>query len=210
MSIPPPDVFTQITSEGFEALVSKGIHVLLFRVHRVGGVIQTDKSVNLLCGYPVGGFNTSGESVDSEDFQDQIRGGMHKTKVGGAIDPGDITFNAYFDPNRGKPEIEGVVNSMSITPQFVLALARKKSSTQLQGFFAAGVNYAGGMDIKGDYGKIIGSSLKFAITGEPKFGHDAVGTFPMSDYTAGATGLIASADPLQSLLNSTEPPEMTA
>jgi hypothetical protein len=179
----PLDIFTQLTADHFETLVSKGIHAILFRVKRDG---TTDKTKNILYGCPVGSFNTSGETVEMEEFQDQIRGGMHKTKVGGAIDPGDITFKAYFDPTRGKPDIEGIVNSMAVTPQFTLILARKKNATTLEGFFAAGVNYAGGNDIQGDYGKIIGSSLKFAITGEPQYGYDDVGDIPMSMYVAGA------------------------
>jgi len=170
---------TQIEDERIEALVSKGIHAMLFRMTRSG----TDTSRNLLYGYPVGGFNTSGESVDQEEFQDQLAGGMHKTFIGGAVDPGDITFNAMFVPEMGMPEIEGVVNSMSMTPQFTLVLARKKSDTVLEGFFSAGVNYAGGNDIKGDYGKVIGTSLKFKITGKPQVGYAKVGDIPMSLYT---------------------------
>jgi len=73
---------------------------------------------------------------------------------------------------------------MVFTPQFLLILARKKSDTVLEGFFSAGVNYAGGNDIKGDYGKVIGSSLKFKITGEPKVGYEEVGDFPLSVYNA--------------------------
>jgi hypothetical protein len=42
------------------------------------------------------------------------------------------------------------------------------------------------MEIKGDLGKAIKSSLKFAITGEPKFGYKAVGDIAMSVYKAGA------------------------
>ena len=85
---------------------------------------------------------------------------------------------------------------MVITPQFVLILARKKSETVLQGFFNAGVNYMGGMDIKGDYGKAIGSSLNFKITGAATFGYNDVGEIDMSLYTAGATLLASAADPL--------------
>ena len=181
------DIFDLLSEDAFEALVSKGIRVILYPIKRQSdGSLEVDKSKNILYGYPVGGFNTSGESVDSQEFQDQLRGGMYKSKIGGQIDPGEITFDAYFDPTHGKPDIEGIVNSMSITPQFVLALARKKSETMLEGFFAAGVNYAGGFDIKGDLGKTIGSSLKFAITGEPQFGYDFVGEMPMSMYTAGS------------------------
>ena len=178
------DIFTQVTSDFFEVLVAKGLHAILFRVQRDGTV---DTTKNLLYGYPIGNIKTSGETVESEDFQDQIRGGTYKTKIGGGSDAGDITFDAYFDPNRGKPEIEGVVNSMSFTPQFALYIGRKKNSTTLEGFFAAGVNYAGGMDINGDLGKAVKSSLKFAITGEPKYGYADVGELPMSMYTAGST-----------------------
>ena len=210
-----PEFNTQVANEAFEALVSKGIYVLLFPLKRTPTGIEVDTTKNILYGYPVGGFNTGGESVESEEFQDQIRGGMYKTKVAGAIDPGDVSFNAYFNPNMGKPKIEGVINSMVITPQFALYLARKKTETTLEGFLAAGVNYAGGNDIKGDYGKIIGSSLKFAISGEPKFGYEEVGEIPMVLYTAGSDGTqIASAaptnfDPVKTLLGSTDVP-MTA
>ena len=183
---------TQLGNERFEALVSKGIHALLFPVTRDG----VDTSKNLLYGYPIGGFNTSGDTVESEDFQDQILGGMYKTKISGAIDPGDITCNAYFAPEMGKPKIEGVVNSMVMTPQFILILARKKSATMLEGFFAAGVNYGGGNDTKGDYGKAIGSSMKFNISGEPKVGYDEVGDIPMDLYTSSGTQVASAINAL--------------
>jgi hypothetical protein len=76
----------------------------------------------------------------------------------------------------------GQINSTVITPQFMLILAKKKSDTVLEAFFAAGVNYSGGNDLKGDYGKIIGSSLKFKISGEPKVGFAACGEIPMTWY----------------------------
>jgi len=193
--------FTQIANEAFEALVSKGIHAILFPLVRGSNGIEVDKTRNLLYGYPVGNINGSGENVESEEFQDQIRGGNYKQKIGGVIDPGDITFDAYYDPNKGKPAIEGVVNSMAFTPQFILALARKKSPTTLDGFFLAGVNYAGGNELKGDLGKAFKTSLKFAISGEPKTGYAQVGEIPMSDYLAGSGVEIASVDPIQTLLN---------
>jgi hypothetical protein len=146
-------------------------------------------------GYPIGGFTKDPESVESEVFENQLLGGMHKAKLAGAIDSGGINFNAYFDPRRGKPKIVGVVNSMVFTPQFVLYLARKKSDTMLEGFFSSGVNYAGGNDIKGDFGKVIGSSLKFDISGEAKYGYDEVGEIPMELYTAGATAAPTTPDP---------------
>ena len=209
--MPINEIMTQIEGESFEALVSKGIHAILFPLKRVGLNVTTDKSKNLLYGYPVGGFNTSGENVDQEEFQDQIRGGDYKTFLPGATDPGDITFNTYFAPTLGKPDIAGVVNSMVITPQFILALARKQSDTVLQGFFLAGVNYAGGNEIKGDYGKAIGSSLKFKISGKPTVGYDEVGTFPMSLYEAGAGIITASADAVEQFLKSANVPDtMTA
>jgi len=174
-------VLTQIAGDAFEALVAKGIHVMLFPLKRQGANIVTDTTTNLLKGYPIGSITTGGESVDSEEFQDQLRGGMHKTKIAGAIDSGDITLKAYFNPAGGKPKIAGIVDSVTFTPQFALVLARK-SGEVLQGFFSAGVNYAGGNDIQGEYGKVIGSSLKFNISGEAKFGYEEVGTFPMSLY----------------------------
>ncbi|MCL2710277.1 MAG: hypothetical protein FWE95_05300 [Planctomycetaceae bacterium] len=176
-----PTFMTQLASERFEALVSKGIHAILFPVKKTG----VDSTKNLLYGYPIGTFNTSGETVEMEDFQDQIRGGMCKTSIAGQTDPGDITFDAYFTPDMGKPKIEGVVNSMVTTPQFILTLARKKSSTKLEGFFSAGVNYSGGNEIKGDLGKAMKTSLKFKITGESLVGYDEVGEIDMSLYEAG-------------------------
>ena len=201
------NIITQIEDESFEALVSKGIHAILFALKRQNGQITTDKTKNLLYGYPVGGFNTSGDTVDMEEFQDQIRGGMNKTFLPGAVDPGDITFTTYFAPALGKPPIEGAINSTVIIPQFILALARKQSDTVLQGFFLAGVNYAGGCEIKGDYGKAIGSSIKFKITGSLTVGYNSVGPIPMALYTAGASGIqTASADPVETFLNSVNVP----
>ena len=58
-----------------------------------------------------------------------------------------------------------------------------------------------GFDIKGDYGKIIGSSLKFKVTGEPKSGYDEVGKVAMSLYTGGGGTQTASADVFKGLLD---------
>jgi hypothetical protein len=210
--MPTPQIFTQITDEGFEALVSKGIHALLFPVHRVGSNFQADTSVNLLHGYPIGNFTKGEESTDQEEIQDQIRGGDYKIFVPGATDPGDLTFNAYFPPAKGKPDVEGAVNSLVITPQFVVMLARRQSATTLHGFLVAGVNYSGGVDIQGNYGNVIGTSLKFKLSGKPIYGFDKVGTIPMSLYNAGAgtqgaSGLLADFNPLKTILDSTEIPD---
>ncbi|MDR2757618.1 MAG: hypothetical protein LBC20_18160, partial [Planctomycetaceae bacterium] len=84
---------------------------------------------------------------------------------------------------QNKPDVAGVVNSTVTSPQFILILAiQHTTETLLQGFFAAGVNYAGGNDIKGDYGKTMGSSMKFKITGTPKWGFTEVGTFNKTLY----------------------------
>ncbi|MDR1270633.1 MAG: hypothetical protein LBK82_14015 [Planctomycetaceae bacterium] len=178
-----PDVVTQLEKQSFEALVSKGIYALLFPMINDGEGIKADISNNVLNGYPVGGITSGGDSADSEEFQDQLMGGEFKTFIGGAIDPGDVTFNTYFSVEKGRPQISGVRNSRVITPQFILILAiQSETDGKLQGFFAAGVNYSGGNDIKGDYGKIIGSSLKFKITGSVKAGATAVGLIDKELY----------------------------
>ncbi|GHT28041.1 hypothetical protein FACS18942_08080 [Planctomycetales bacterium] len=80
------------------------------------------------------------------------------------------------------------------TPQFILMLGIYPADTPLgtvpatlDGFFAAGCNYAGGGDIKGDYGKVIGSSLKFKLTGQVKIGTAEVGSIDYQLYTAQPT-----------------------
>jgi hypothetical protein len=173
-----------LTQQAFQGLVSKGIYALLFPLKTDEGELVIDTTTNLLADYPVGGFSTSGDSADSEEFQSQLAGGVNKTFLAGAIDPGDISFNTYFAPNKSKPNVAGVVNSTVTSPQFILILAiQHTTATLLQGFFAAGVNYAGGNDIKGDYGKTMGSSMKFKITGTSKWGFTEVGTFPKTLYT---------------------------
>lgn len=186
--MPDNDTFTgvldEVQNKAFKALVSKGIHALLFPMKEDDdGNIVCDISLNLLKGYPVGGFSGSGDTADSEEFQDQLMGGAYKNFVPGAVDPGDISFNTYFTPGKAKPNLATVKNSMVFTPQFMLALATETNDPEtLQGFFAAGVNYQSGSDLKGDYGKIIGSSLKFKITGEPKWGFAEVGTIAKTLY----------------------------
>jgi hypothetical protein len=164
------------------AMVSKGIHALLFKI---GADEQPDITKNILYGYTVGGITSGGDTVDSEEFQDQLAGGTNKTFIAGAIDPGDFTINTYLNPTKGKPKIDAVKDSLVITPQFMLILATTGgTSGALKGFWAAGVNYNGGNEIKGDYGKIIGSSLKFKASGEVKVGFTEVGLIPMALYEA--------------------------
>jgi hypothetical protein len=178
-----PDIVTELEKQSFEALISKGIYGLLFLMIHDGDTIKADISENLLNGYPVGGITGGGDSVDSEEFQDQLLGGDYKTFVRGAVDPGDVTFNTYFSMEKGKPKLSGIRNSRIITPEFILILAiQSEDEDKLQGFFAAGVNYSGGNDLKGEYGKVIGSSLKFKITGSVKVGADAVGMIDKSLY----------------------------
>jgi hypothetical protein len=172
----PEIINTQIdklTEQAFQALVSKGIYALLFatKYDTASKKIVADTSKNILYGYKVGGFNTSGDSADSEEFQDQLSGGFFKSFIGGAIDGGDFSFNSYFAPDKPKPKITGIVRSTVITPQFILILAiEHEDEDKLQGFFASGINYLGGNDIKGDLGKAIGSSMKFKISGKPLWG----------------------------------------
>ncbi|MDR1383323.1 MAG: hypothetical protein LBJ67_05700 [Planctomycetaceae bacterium] len=172
-----------IASQSFKALVSKGVYALLFPIKITSGTPSVVTDSNLLNGYPVGTFNGSGDTADSEEFQDQLRGGLFKMFAGGAIDPGDVTLNTYFAPELGRPKLPTIVNSEVISPQFLLILAvGSTTSGKLKGFFAAGVNYSGGNDIKGDYGKIIGSSLKFKISGLVKAGYDEIGEINKSLY----------------------------
>jgi hypothetical protein len=179
-----PSVIDELASQAFVSLVSKGIYAMLFKtVDNGGGSTSADTSANLLNGYPVGGFTGGGDNVDQEEFQDQLMGGSFKTFIGGAIDAGDMTFNTYFAANKGRPPITGVVNSTMITPQYILVLAYQHTDPdKLQGFFAAGVNYLGGNDLKGEYGTTIGSSLKFKITGAVKAGTEEVGVLQKSIY----------------------------
>jgi hypothetical protein len=178
-----PDVVAQLEKQSFEALVSKGIYAMLFPMIHDGTERKADISNNLLNGYPIGGITSGGDSTDSEEFQDQLMGGEFKTFIQGATDPGDVTFNTYFNLEKGRPPITGIRNSRVITPAFILILAiESETADKLQGFFVAGVNYSGGNDIKGDYGKIIGSSLKFKITGSVKVGATAVGLIDKALY----------------------------
>jgi hypothetical protein len=183
MSTPPPDIYDILSDDFIELLIAKGIHAILYRMRRDG---TPDKTKNLLHGYPVGNIKVDDQAVDSEEFQDQLRGGMYKTSVGGAIKPGNVTFDTYFAPSKGKPPIEGVENSMAITPQFLLVLARKKDADTLEGFYASGVNFGGGLGLDGTYGKAVKSGMKFDGTGKPLIGYDEVGEISMTDYTAGA------------------------
>ncbi|MDR1959385.1 MAG: hypothetical protein LBQ54_10165 [Planctomycetaceae bacterium] len=183
--MPDPEIYDVIASQGFDALVSKGIYAMLFPVTRneTTGDFETDTATNLLNGYPVGGISGSGDTADSEEFQDQLMGGVNKCFISGAIDPGDISFNTYYSLSKGRPKIQSIKHSRVITPQFVLMLAvTTDDEDMLQGWFAAGVNYSGGGEIKGDNGKIIGSSLKFKVTGMVKAGSEEVGLIDKSLY----------------------------
>ncbi len=183
MSDTDVNVIKELEMQHFEAIVSKGIRGLLFSMIHDGTKAKADTTKNILNGYPIGGITTSGDSVDSEEFQDQLMGGEFKSFVAGAIDGGDVTLTTYFNVAKGRPPITGIRHSRVITPQFILILATTCTTPgKLQGWFAAGVNYNGGNEIKGDYGKIIGSSLKFKISGTVKVGAPNVGLIDESLY----------------------------
>jgi hypothetical protein len=204
------------------ALVSKGIYAILLPMHEVGivdgedapvldefgvqkTVIKANRENNLLQGYAVGSITSSGDTVSSEEFQNQLAGGNNKTFVGGAIDPGDFTITTYFNPDKGRPPVEGVVDSIVYSPQFILMLAVEDPDSpilttinsgqqneyqeivayDLKGFWCGGVNYNGGNDFKGDIGKIIGSSLKFKATGDISVGFEEVGNIGYELYDPG-------------------------
>jgi hypothetical protein len=165
------------------AMVSKGIHAILLKM-KAAGVADTSK--NILKGYTVGSITSGGDTVTSEEFQDQLLGGTNKTFIASAIDPGDFTISTYYNPSLAKPKVDPVTDSLVITPQFILILATTGGAEgALKGFWAGGVNYNGGNELKGEYGKIIGSSFKFKASGEPKVGFTDVGEIAMALYEAG-------------------------
>jgi hypothetical protein len=154
----------------FEGLIAKGVLMMLFQMVRDGSDILCDTSENLLNGYKLGGFNSSGETVDSEELQDQLSG-VYKAFISGSIDPGDFTINATFDPDKGPIKLVPMRHSRVVTPQFVLLLATTcNEADKLDVWMLAGVNYLGGREIKGDLGKSVGTSFKCKITGKPKVG----------------------------------------
>lgn len=190
MALPNNLNFLQsITAEAREQLVSKGVHVILFAIERQSGALTLNTGNNLLKGWPIGSLSGSGDNSDSEEYGDQLSGGIYKTFIGGGIDPGDITLSSYFDVDVGKPDIQPIVNSRVITPQFVLMLAIPSSTaSSLDVVWSGGVNWSGGGNINGELGKSVKSELKFKVTGEPKVGLSKNGTIPYTYYTAGGSG----------------------
>ncbi len=183
MPEPENTIISQITDEAYEALVAKGVHVLLFPLVKESTGIKADTAKNLLKGWPIGSFTGSGETADSEEYQDQLIGGIYKTFISGGLDPGDINLKTYFNPDVGKPDIAPVKHSRTITPQFVLMLATTcDEPEQLEVWWSGGVNYLGGGGINGDYGKVIGSELKFKVSGAVKVGKTNNGKIPKSLY----------------------------
>ncbi|GHT26826.1 hypothetical protein FACS18942_05010 [Planctomycetales bacterium] len=173
----------QLTQQAFAALVSKGIYCLLFPVKTDKTI---DKTVNYLNGIPVGNITAGDESADSEEYQDQLAGGIYKNFISGAIDPSDITMTTYFSPTTAQFTPPAPVQSVVVTPQMILILAVESAQEgQLQGFFAAGCNYSGGRGLDGSYGSIVKSSLKFKLSGKPKRGFIEVGTFDKTLYGGG-------------------------
>ena len=177
------DIINDFGGSAFEGLVAKGVLMLLFPMVRNGSAIQADTSENLLHGYKVGGFTGSGETVDSEELQDQLTGGAYKAYISGSIDAGDMNLTATFDPDKGPLKLTPMRHSRVVTPNFVYLLATTSPDPEkLDVFLIAGVNYLGGRDIKGDYGKVIGTSFKFKITGKPKVGTKECGRIAISLY----------------------------
>jgi hypothetical protein len=185
-----PEFVDTIESNATTALVSKGIYAMLYKMVKNGALFTPNVTKNYLFGYTIGGINGSGDTVSSEEYQDQLLGGTNKTFVPGAIDPGEITLTTYFDPQKGVPDVDPVRHSYIITPQFLLILAvldSKATPKSLRPFWTGGVNYNGGNDLKGELGKVIGSSLKFKVTGKQKVGFRANGALTriaMTDYQA--------------------------
>jgi hypothetical protein len=183
-------ILTANNAEVFRQLVAKGIHLLLFPYTTgTGGAAQLDTTTNLLYGYRYGTITSGGESVDQEEIADQLAGGSFKSFAGGAIDGGDFTMNTYYNIATGGPQIQQIVDSTIMVPQFFLLMATTMQSDpdKLQVFWAAGVNYNGGKEIKGDTGKAIGSSLKFKISGRVISGTDACGTINKTYYAGSAS-----------------------
>lgn len=177
------EIIDQIAESSFEGLVSKGVLMMLFPMLRNGSGLQADTSENLLNGYKVGGFSGSGDSVDSEELQDQLMGGEYKAFISGAIDAGDFSITTAFNPDKGRLKITPIRHSRVVSPQFVLLLATtSEDKDKLDVWMIAGVNYLGGREIKGDFGKVIGSSIKFKMTGKPKIGTTECGQIAIDLY----------------------------
>lgn len=189
MSTPPPDtinaeeILGQMGEESFEGLVAKNVLMMLFPMIRDGNGLKADTSENLLNGYKVGGFSGSGDSVDSEELQDQLMGGEYKAFISGAIDAGDFSITTAFNPDKGRLKITPIRHARVVSPQFALLLATTcDDKTKLDVWMIAGVNYLGGREIKGDFGKIIGSSIKFKMTGKPRVGTSECGQIDIGLY----------------------------
>lgn len=176
-------ILNKMGDDAFEGIVSKGVLMMLFPMVRNGTSLKADTTENLLNGYKVGGFSGSGDSVDSEELQDQLMGGENKVFFSGAVDAGDFSITTAFNPEKGRLKLVPIRHSRVVSPQFALLLATTcDEPTKLDVWFIAGVNYLGGREIKGDFGKIIGSSLKFKVSGKPKVGTAECGQIDIALY----------------------------
>jgi len=173
-----------LTEAAFAALVSKGIYCLLFPVKADKTI---DTTVNYLNGVPVGNITTGDETPDSEEFRSQLAGGVYKTFIRGAIDPGDVTLANYFSPNGNEFTPPPPVQSIVMSPEMIIILAVESDAAgKLQGFFACGCNYNGGRNLDGTYGQIVKSGLKFKLSGKPLRGFHEAGKLDKSLYGPGA------------------------
>ena len=183
MPIDTLDIIDNFGKETFEGLVAKNVYMMLFPMVRSGNGIVADTSENLLNGYKLGGFTGSGDTADSEELQDQLMGNEYKVFVGGILDGGDFTINSMFNPDKPRLKIIPMRHSRIVSPQFVFLMATTSDDPEkLDVFLAAGVNYLGGRDIKGDFGKVIGTSFKFKVTGKSKVGTAECGQLDIAFY----------------------------
>ena len=160
------EFYIPIQNNAFDALIAKKVYALLFQFMQDGLNIKADTSNNLLSGWPIGDFVTTGSTISQEVIENKLLGGAHKMFIVGSIDTGTVTLTTLYHPGLGTLNYVPAHHAKILSPQFVLLFASEcDEADKLEVWWSAGVNHAGGLGINGKYGKQITTELKFKVTG---------------------------------------------
>lgn len=147
----------------------ENLYILLFQLYKNGSGFTADTTTNILSDWPVGKFVSTGETVESLAFQDQLVGNSYKTFIGGNIDGGTITLSTPRRPDLQPLRMIPPRYTKVLSPAFLLFFAVDcEDQDRLKIRWSGGVNYLGGGDFDETPDKPI--SLKFKVTDFVEYG----------------------------------------
>lgn len=159
-----------------EYAVSIGIYCLYF---------EANSQDNYMKGFKVMDVNKAPNVHDQKEVGHQLASGRWKNHVSLMSDAGDLTVKGHFEFERGKYSPAETVNSRVKGPAGTVMLGIAASDAdKIEIFFMCGANVNEDGSIEGAFGDVMGSAVKFKLSGEPKMGTVECGT--LVDVSLGA------------------------